>query len=142
MIDRRQVLVRGSGALAALNLGLAARYASAAETVHAPALLLVDSTLPGSEAVVDAARRANIPVAFFATDFGTAWLDHLEPLWRRRPVPIAGLTTAGTLFCAEHLARGHGFACSFKPAGLGQQDAPLLWALGPRGSKIMGWTRS
>jgi hypothetical protein len=142
MIDRRQVLVRGGGALAALNLGLAARYASAAGVAQAPRLFLVDTALPGSEAAADTARRAGIPVASFAGDFGTVWFDHLEPLWRRGPAPVAGLTTAGALFCAEQLARGHGLVCSVLSPGSVRQDAPLLWALGPRGSEIMEWTRS
>lgn len=141
MIDRRQVLVRGGGALAALNLGLVARAAGAAAT-REPALFLIDTTLAGSEAAVDTARRAGIPTASFAADFGTAWLDYLEPLWRRGPAPIAGLTTPGALFCAEHLARGYGLACTFKSSGPTQAGAAVLWAVGPRGSEIMGWTRS
>jgi hypothetical protein len=143
MIDRRQVLIRGGGALAAINFGIAARAATAAKSlVRAPALLLVDTALFGNEPVIEAARREGIPVARFASDFGTAWLEHLEPLWRQSPSPIAGLTSAGSFFCAEHLARGCSLVCSFKSSGNGLGDSSLLWALGPRDADIMGWIQA
>ena len=143
MIDRRQVLIRGGGALAALNLGIAARAATAAGApAQVPSLFLVDTTLAGSIPVIETARRVGIPLATYAGDFGTAWLEHLEPLWRQAPAPIAGLTSAGSFFCAEHLARGHGLACSFRSSSSGLGDVPILWALGPRDSDIMGWIQA
>jgi hypothetical protein len=45
-----------------------------------------------------------------------AWFDHLEPLWRERPLPIAGVTRGGSFFCLERLARGHGVGCAFRSA--------------------------
>lgn len=113
MVSRREVLVAGGSGAAALGLGLVPGRVGA-EPVSAPrrpALVLVDTTLPGAAGAIAAARSAGVPVASFAGDVGTVWLSHLEPLWRAGPHPVAGVTYGGALFCVEHLARSNSLAC-------------------------------
>ena len=46
-------------------------------------------------------------------DVTQVWLQHIDPAWRRQPVPLAGLTARPALFCLEQLARGCGLRVVF-----------------------------
>jgi len=41
-------------------------------------------------------------------DVTALWLGEIGPAWRRAPVPVAGLTRPGVLFCLEQLAWAQG----------------------------------
>ena len=60
-----------------------------------------------------AARNA---VAATNGDVTRVWYDDLHRRWRRAPVPIAGLTTYGALFCLEQLAIDHRMHVLFRVA--------------------------
>ncbi|MCW3838244.1 hypothetical protein ACFQ1E_19670 [Sphingomonas canadensis] len=119
MISRRQVLVGGGGGLAAAGLGPAAPPARGREMggrAHALALFLYDGAIPGADAAARVAAGAGVPAAAFGGDIGVPWLELVAPLWRAAPVPVAGITDGGALFCLEQLARGHGLCCTVRLA--------------------------
>ena len=41
------------------------------------------------------------------------WLNEIAPAWRRKPVPVAGLTRPAVLFCLEQLAWAQGLRVVF-----------------------------
>lgn len=130
------MLGEAGGAAVACSLGLVEGASAAAARLadsRLAALLVLDGTLQGSAAAATLAAAAGIPVATFKADFGTAWLAHLEPLWRRGPLPVIGATYGGSYFCADQLARDHGLACAYRsanmPAGIGPTLARAIAAL-------------
>ena len=169
-ISRRNMLLAGGGSLALAGLNAIGQGASATPqrgSTTAPALVLADISLAGFAAVHLAARRAGIPLLPFEREIGFAWLDHLEPLWRRAPHPIVGATFGGAFFCAEQLARDRGLMRGFalsaplteralgdaaqlaisavarpvelpKHAGPVRPDLPVVWTLVPRGDRQGG----
>jgi len=114
MLTRREVLIR-CGGVAALPLlphaalGEALRIdaaAPASPVPPGPALyrVIVDRRFPLSCAFGAAVARCGVPVQTIAGDVTDAWHRDLAPAWRRQPVPIAGLTAEGAIFCLERLA--------------------------------------
>jgi hypothetical protein len=95
-ISRRQILLGGGGGITDVSL------------------FLIDTAIPGTDEAARLAARKGAVVARFTGDPGVPWLEHLEPLWRHRPLPVAGLTFGGALFCFERLARGFGLSCGFR----------------------------
>ena len=68
-------------------------------------------------------------------DITDLWFHDLDIQWKKRPVPIAGLTAHGPLFCLERLAWDHGMRVVSRV----EQDArdgdgePLIsWVIAPR----------
>jgi hypothetical protein len=68
-------------------------------------------------------------------DITDLWFHDLDQQWKKRPVPIAGLTAHGPLFCLERLAWDHGMRVVSRV----EQDArdgdgePLIsWVIAPR----------
>jgi len=115
MASRRDVLIGGGSGLAALGLGLApAGIAAAAPSAAraAPPLFLVDRTI--APEVGPAAERLGSAAISYSGDIGMPWLDRIEPLWRRYPQAVAGVTYGGAFFCLERLARSYGLACTFR----------------------------
>jgi len=68
-------------------------------------------------------------------DITDLWFHDLDHQWKKRPLPIAGLTAHGPLFCLERLAWDHGMRVVSRV----EQDAqdgdgePLIsWVIAPR----------
>ncbi len=59
------------------------------------------------------AGRWGIPVCVIDGDVTALWYEDLQPLWRKQPMPIAGLTARPALFCLERLAWDHGMRVVF-----------------------------
>ena len=59
------------------------------------------------------AQRRGLPARAVRGDMTDLWYRELEPLWRREPRPIAGLTAYAALFCLERLAWDHGMRVVF-----------------------------
>ena len=118
MMTRRQILVGSSGGLAA---GAAWAFAPT-WNVSAPgaggdlALFLFDRSVHGALLPGRALARRGVAVRSFHGDVGVPWLEVLEPMWRRGPRPVAGITDGGALFCLEQLAWRHGMACALRLA--------------------------
>jgi hypothetical protein len=126
MIDRRRFVQHGvAGSVTALVGGVTVLAGAAtSEFSRETAGLLGDGLLNDNRfklhvAVFDrrfaAGRRfarssatRGIATRPIAGDVTSLWYSELHPLWKQRPVAIAGLTTYGPLFCLERLAWDHG----------------------------------
>jgi hypothetical protein len=117
MISRRQILVASGGTVVAASLswttGLADSGMGRADG-RALSAFLFDNSIDGVAGAASIARGAGVSVTAFRGDVGVPWLDVIEPMWRRSPQPIAGITHGGALFCLEHLARSYRLACTFR----------------------------
>ena len=92
-----------------------------------PALFLIEQGLAGGEALGAAMARAGVPLVTFAGDVGEAWMTAVQPLWRRGPAAVAGVTGDGALFCLEQLGKSAGLACTLRsPRGVA-----TAWLLQP-----------
>lgn len=112
MTNRRQFLKIG---LATSTIPLAARASTRGFSTFS-----TDKTLPFYKVIVDERYKESI-------EFGKAmeersydtyviengdltkfWYEHLNVIWEKEPVAIAGLTKFGPLFCLEQLGRTYG----------------------------------
>src|SRR5271156_3692674 len=132
MIDRRRFVQHGvAGSVTALVGGVPLlAEAATSEFSRATAGLLGDGLLRDNRlklhvAVFDrrfaAGRRfarssetRGIATRAIAGDVTSLWYSELHPLWKQRPVAIAGLTTYGPLFCLERLAWDHGMRVVYR----------------------------
>lgn len=111
MPSRREFIRCGLAASALAAYPLSVRLALARSSREKPLRLfkiLFDQTSAegaefGAEAVsLGGATRA------VGGDAGGAWMNEIEPRWKRGPAAIAGLTGRASLFCLELLARDYG----------------------------------
>ena len=67
-------------------------------------------------------------------DVTNVWFHDLDPQWKQRPVPIAGLTAYGALFCLERLAWDHGMRVVVRETQREKGDGePLIyWTIAPK----------
>jgi hypothetical protein len=112
MVSRRDILVGGSCVAAGvLAVSFSERSAPGA---HHPglSLFLYDDSIDGARSAASLVRDAGVRVDAFQGDVGVPWFDAVEPLWRKGPQPIAGVTDGGAFFCLQQLARHHKLACT------------------------------
>jgi len=101
---------------------------------------LFDTRFPVAVAFSRAMLRRGVTLAPFRGDVTTVWFEHLDPLWRREPIRVAGMTTPSTLFCLEQMAWDHGLRVAFRGT---HERAPLggvthlLEAAGDRRQDLM-----
>ncbi len=69
------------------------------------------------------------------TDF---WYTELDPLWRKSPLAIAGLTAHGPLFCFEQLAWQHGMRVVFRAEHRVRPDASIEHTLSGPATMLHG----
>jgi len=112
MIDRRRFLEMSSAASLAAALpqvpGAAAGSLSARSPEPAalkPHLVIFDERFEAARRFGVSVRSIPVPVHPIRGDVTQLWYSLLHPLWKRAPVPIAGLTTYAVMFCLEQLAR-------------------------------------
>jgi len=77
-------------------------------------LAITDARFTAASIFGRAMQGRLVPVAEYLGDITTVWYEHLDPVWRSAPIAIGGLTTAGTLFCLERLAWGHGMRLIYR----------------------------
>lgn len=112
MANRREFLQIGvaASALSLANSGAAASPLPAAASVFAPSPALdfykavFDSRHADSVAFGEGMRRDGVPAHGMRGDITPFWFDELDAVWRGAPVPLAGMTYHGPLFCLERLA--------------------------------------
>ncbi len=73
-----------------------------------------DERFPDSVAFAAEMRRLGIATRGIIGDMTDLWYRELYPQWKKEPVPIAGLTAHGPLFCLERLAWDHGMRVVFR----------------------------
>ncbi len=119
-MDRRDFIRMTAGA-ATLPL-LARGRGSAAAPLRLDAVL-TDERFAQSRAFGAAGERLGIRRLAMDGDITSIWYRELDPLWRRGPSFVAGLTTRQALVCLERLAwdRGlrvrHARPAATEPAG-------------------------
>jgi len=115
MTSRRQFLERMGWTMVPLASGLP--DVSVAMPVTAPPALhtvLIDGRYPQARSLGNriAGRGAAVHVVTDG-EITDLWLREIQPVWKRRPVALAGLTGSSTLFCLEQLAWTHGLRVAF-----------------------------
>jgi hypothetical protein len=70
--------------------------------------VIVDERFSTSVEFGEEWRARGASVHTIRGDITDLWFHDLDLQWKKRPVPIAGLTAHGPLFCLERLAWDHG----------------------------------
>jgi hypothetical protein len=142
MASRREFIQAGLAAsllpvAGSAAIGSAAR-GSAAEASNPPApfyKVIVDERFPSSTAYGEEWQARGAAVHTIRGDITDLWFHDLDLQWKKRPVPIAGLTAHGPLFCLERLAWDHGMRVASRvELGARDQDGePLIsWIIAPK----------
>jgi hypothetical protein len=76
--------------------------------------VVFDERFSDSVAFAAEMKRLGVAVHGIRGDMTDLWSHELYPQWRKSPVPIAGLTGHGPLFCLERLAWDHGMRVMFR----------------------------
>jgi hypothetical protein len=77
-------------------------------------LALFDTRFPAAHAFARALAIRGVTLAPFDGDVTPVWFEQLDPVWRRYPLTVAGLTTEGALFCLEQLAWDNGMRVAYR----------------------------
>jgi len=96
--------------------------------------VIFDAELPESSTFAREAVRLGLPALPFAGGDATdLWYHEIDPLWRRQPLAIAGLTRFGPLFVLERLAWDRGMRVLYRAEQERSGDPPVYsWVIGPR----------
>jgi hypothetical protein len=121
--SRRQFLQTGIAA-SVLPLGLGGwrleggpvgRPASDAESASLPLYkVLFDRRFRPGVTFADAAAALGARTVGFEADITDIWFRDLSLQWAQRPVPVAGLTAHGPLFCLERWGWDHGLRVIYR----------------------------
>jgi len=132
MTSRRQVLQIGLTGAALLPV---ARYADAwpaAADAEPFYLVIFDARFPKSRQLAGTIAGAFAPLAAIRGDVTALWYHDLYFAWQRDAAPVAGVTSAESLFCLELLARDAGMRVTHRQV----VDSDLVsWAIGPQRSR-------
>jgi hypothetical protein len=79
-----------------------------------PLRVIFDRTLHAGLAFGVAAERSGMHVDAVGADLGSYWMRTLEPLLKRAPLTLAGLTAGAPLFCLELLCRDYGLRTVYR----------------------------
>ncbi|HTW65958.1 MAG TPA: hypothetical protein VME17_15135 [Bryobacteraceae bacterium] len=134
MASRREFLQAG---LAASLLPVAASAASSGSPApESPAnfyKVIFDERFPASVAFGAEWKARGAAVHAIRGDMTDLWFQDLDPQWKKRPVPIAGLTAHGPLFCLERLAWDHGMRVVERVEHGAQNGEELFfWVIAPK----------
>ena len=120
MITRRQ-FIGTAAAASTVSTGLASGFVgvrtAAVSSVTAPPqvdLALFDARFGAGVIFGRAMSRHGVLVTPFSGDITSIWYHRLDPIWRQRPLVVAGLTTEPVLFCLEQLAWDHGLRVAYR----------------------------
>jgi hypothetical protein len=110
MIDRRTFVQYGVTGLvvtaaAAGSFKLSGTATAAESQAH---LAIFDRRFAAARKFAQTTQAQGISTRAITGDVTWVWFNELHPLWKQRPVAIAGLTTYAPLFCLERLAWDHG----------------------------------
>jgi hypothetical protein len=96
--------------------------------------VIFDHRFPASREFAAEMEKLGATVHGIHGDITDLWFHDLYHRWKQSPVPIAGMTAHGPLFCLERLAWDHGMRVLSRtdhpPAG---NSEPLIsWIIGPK----------
>jgi hypothetical protein len=104
MTTRRELIC---GSIALATFAALPRAHSRSASARTP-LVILDSAVEGAAQFATVAAARGAAVREMRDDIGALWMNEIEPHWRARSLPIAGLTAGGPLFCLELFARDYG----------------------------------
>jgi hypothetical protein len=79
-----------------------------------PLRVIFDRTLDAGRAFGAAVERSGAHVDAVGADLGNYWMSTLEPLLKRGPFPLVGLTAGAPLLCLELLCRDYGLRTVYR----------------------------
>ncbi len=129
MTTRREFLQAGiavplaAGVFAADRPGLADNASITRPAVLPLYKAVFDERFPESVTFAAEMRRLGIDTHGIAGDMTDLWYHDLHAQWTKTPVPIAGLTAHGPMFCLERLAWDHGMRVVFRAEHRFRPDA-------------------
>ncbi len=132
MASRREFLQAG------LAVSLLPVVGSASEASNPPVpfyQVIADQRFPSSLAFGEEWRARGATVHSMHGDITDLWFHDLDHQWKKQPVPIAGLTAHGPLFCLERLAWDHGMrvVSRVEQDAHDQDGEPLIsWVIAPK----------
>jgi hypothetical protein len=96
--------------------------------------VIFDERFPASVAFGEEWKARGAPVHAIRGDITDLWFHDLDVQWKKQPVPIAGLTAHGPLFCLERLAWDHGMRVTSRVEQKETHDGdPLIcWIIAPK----------
>jgi hypothetical protein len=97
--------------------------------------VIFDERFPAGAAFGEEWQARGASVFAIRGDITDLWFHDLDVQWKKQPVPIAGLTAHGPLFCLERLAWDHGMrVVSRVEQGTHDGDGhPLIsWVIAPK----------
>ncbi len=137
MPNRRQVLKWAAAASAAATgvITLDTSAAASPDPSRPVELFVFDRRFADARAA--AARRSakGVEAAAFDGDLTRLWYERLDLRWRKSPMTLAGVTTAGGLFVLETLAADRGMRVIERTAlpAADERSEPLYsWVIAPR----------
>lgn len=135
MASRREFLQAGLAA-SLLPVAAASAAGSAPEATVPPVSfykVIFDQRFPSSVSFGEEWKARGAAVHAIRGDITDLWFHDLDPQWKNQPVPIAGLTAHGPLFCLERLAWDHGMRVTSRVEQAETYDGdPLIsWVISP-----------
>lgn len=95
--------------------------------------VIFDERFPASVLFGEGWKALGAPVHAIRGDITDLWFYDLDVQWKKRPVPIAGLTAHGPLFCLERLAWDHGMRVVTRVEQGTQNGEQLFsWVIAPK----------
>ena len=109
MASRREFLQAGIAA-SVLPLAVGGANAAPGKREDRPNFykVIFDYRFPSSVAFGEECKARGAAVHGIHGDITDLWFHDLDRQWKKQPLPIAGLTAHGPLFCLERLAWDHG----------------------------------
>jgi len=139
MASRREFLQAGIAASLLPAAGLAITGTGADFTLtgrgEGPAFykFIFDERFAASVAFGEEWRGRGAAVHAIHGDITDLWFHDLDSQWKKRAVPIAGLTAHGPLFCLERLAWDHGMRVVARvERGAENGEELFLWVIAPK----------
>jgi hypothetical protein len=136
MASRREFLQ--AGIAASLLPAVVPAAGSASKDSEAPASfykVILDERFPASVAFGAEWKASGAAVHAIRGDITDLWFHDLDRQWKKQPVPIAGLTAHGPLFCLERIAWDHGMrvVSRIEQKSRDQDGEPLIsWVIAPK----------
>jgi hypothetical protein len=96
--------------------------------------VIVDHRFPASVEFGNEMKKVGAVVYGIRGDITDLWFHDLDRRWKQGPVPIAGMTAHGPLFCLERLAWDNGMRVLSRTdhPPVGDAEPLITWIIGPK----------
>jgi hypothetical protein len=135
MTNRREFLQAGIAASVLPIAGVGSTLAPGQRDARTSFYKVIfDERFPASVAFGHEWKARGAAVHAIRGDITDLWFHDLDLQWKKRPLPIAGLTAHGPLFCLERLAWDRGMRVISRVEQMATHDGePLIsWIIAPK----------